>query len=227
MIDEVTEQRSAGWFKARLGNFTGSQVGNLMTSAREKGKVFGKTAEHYIEQIAGERMINPVYINDDELFQQYLDYASISTKDMRWGQEQESAARELYAKMTYSMVAEVSSCKHDTIPHFAASPDAIVIGFDGSILRCLEIKCPKIATFIKYMSIIDGASLKATEPMYYWQVMAEMECTGAPAADFIAYNPWLVNPIHIATIERDEEAINALKERVQLANQLIKDKYNI
>ncbi len=227
MIDEVTEQRSAGWFKARLGNFTGSQVGNLMTSAREKGKVFGKTAEHYIDQIAGERLINPVYVDDDELFRQYLEYASISTKDMRWGQEQEGAARELYAKMTGNQVHEVSSCKHDAIPHFAASPDAIIYNRDGSPFRCLEIKCPKIATFMKYLCITDGASLKAAEPMYYWQVMAEMECTGAQSTDFVAYNPWLVNPIHVATIERDEEAINALKERVQLANELIKEKYNI
>lgn len=227
MIDEITEQRSAGWFKARLGNFTGSQVGNLMALSREKGKIFGKAAEHYIDQVAGERLINPVYIEDDDLFIQYLDYASISTKGMRWGQEQEDAARQLYAEMTGNQVHEVSSCKHDTIPHFAASPDAIIYNRDGKPFRCLEIKCPKIATFMKYTKIKDGATLKSAEPMYYWQVMAEMECTGAQTTDFVAYNPWLIDPIHIARIERDEDAINALRERVKLANEYIKENYNV
>ena len=62
----------------------------------------------------------------------------------RFGIEQEQYARETYIKLNNDVeVFEVASCKHDTIPHFAASPDGIVRGAD---LKCLEIKCPNIAT---------------------------------------------------------------------------------
>ncbi len=227
MIDDSIEQRSLDWHRARLGKFTGSQVGNLMAASRDKTKVFGKTAESYLREVASERMLNPRVVENDEAFTLYLDSKKVSTKAMRWGQENEGAARDQYVEATGNMVHEVSSCRHNTIPNFAASPDAIIYNRDGKPFRSLEIKCPKASTFVEYLDIVDGASLKAIQPMYYWQVMAEMECTESVSADFVVYCPFLDSPLHIAHIERDEEAIAKLNERVLLANEYLKQKYNV
>lgn len=40
----MIEQGSFGWLRQRLGNFTGSRIGDLMTSGK-KGELFGKTVD--------------------------------------------------------------------------------------------------------------------------------------------------------------------------------------
>lgn len=218
---DVTEQRSLAWFRQRLGYITGSKVGDLMKSGRRKEEAFGETAKSYLYQVAAERCINKAIVADDEYFQEYVEQTAVTTKAMAWGTEQEDTARELYAQRNGVDVEAVGSCAHDSIPLFAASPDGIVRMPDGTV-RIVEIKCPNANTYMRYLTEIgDGEDLKATKPEYYWQVMAEMSCTGATSADFIAYCPWLVCPLHVVTIERNEEDINTLEERVRLANEYI------
>lgn len=123
-------------------------------------------------------------MNDDGIFQDYIDQVSVNTKAMQWGADQEDAAKSLFMQMNFpeGEMAELSSCKHDTIPHFAASPDGAIYCRDGEDLKIIEVKCPNINTYMKYRTLIhDAASLKETEPKYYWQMMAEMSCTGAKA----------------------------------------------
>ena len=47
MITEGT-QRTLDWHRARLGNITGSAVGDLMKSGRRKDETFGETAKAYM-----------------------------------------------------------------------------------------------------------------------------------------------------------------------------------
>lgn len=221
MIAEGVEQRSLAWFRARLGCFSGSRVSELMKEGRKKGEPWSETAKAYISQVAAERMMNPTFVADDGIFADYLEWTSASSKAMRWGEEQESEARKLYMRLNPGVeVAEVSSCKHDTIVGFAASPDGMVYDRRGGGLKCLEIKCPSLGTYMKYRhDIKDNATLKSAKPEYYWQTMAEMSCTGAEATDFVAYCPWLTDPIHIVRIERDDDAIGLMEQRVRLANE--------
>ena len=89
-------------------------------------------------------------------------------------------------------------------------------------LGVLEIKCPNIGTFMRYKALVhDAASLKDTKPEYYWQMMAEMDCTGAVSGVFATYCPWLSKPFHYANIERVEDDIKLMEERVLLANEFI------
>lgn len=226
MIDMNDNQRSLGWFRMRLGNITGSRCGDLMKSGRKKDEVFGETAKTYIMQLAAERMMNPAVVNDDELFGQYVECTQVTSKAMRFGTEQEDAARSLFAGLANVTVVEPSSCRHDTLPHFAASPDGIIMRWDEKPLACVEIKCPKIDTFVKYMDIHDGATLKDINPQYYWQTQAEMMCTDTESCYFVAYSPWLVHPLHVALIERDEDDTQALTERILLANEMIEELTN-
>ena len=80
---------------------------------------------------------------------------------------------------------------------------------------------------MKYRTLIhDAASLKEVEAKYYWQMMAEMSCTGANSGVFITYCPWLSKPIYWAEIERVEDDIKLMEERVILANKFIDEIIN-
>lgn len=223
MINDNESQRDLGWFRKRLGHFTGSKIGDLMKSGKKKEQVFGDTALSYIYQVAAERMLNPVFVDDDELFSDYVEQMQITSKAIRWGQEQEDNAKDLLLRKNPGWeLAEVSSCRHDTIPYFAASPDAII--YDREKMMVAEIKCPNPNTYVKYATDIkDGETLKAAKPEYYYQMQSEMACTNAESGVFVAYCPWLTYPIHIVPIARDEETIKAIEERVIKANEIVEE----
>ena len=226
MIVDNVEQRSLDWHRLRIGSFTGSKIGDLMKSGRKKEQIFGDVAMSYVFKVAAERMLNPVFVNDDELFGQYIEQQQVYSKAIIWGQEQEDNAKDLLMKKNPEWeLADVSSCKHDNIPHFAASPDAII--YDRKKLMIGEIKCPSVHTFVRYLvEINDAESLKKVQPDYFYQMQAEMACTNAESGIFVAYCPWLVKPIHIVPIERDEEAIKAIEERVVKANEIVEQIIN-
>lgn len=117
-------QHSIEWFRKRLGIFTGSQIGLLMKKGRSD--YFSDTAKTYIYQVAAERSMNPAIINDDVLFEKYLNQTCVNTKAMQWGTDQEENARELYERLTGRHIVETGSCKHPAIEHFASSPDVII-----------------------------------------------------------------------------------------------------
>lgn len=225
MIEEDVVQRSVEWHRRRMGYITGSKVSDIMKSGRKKDDVLSATAKTYLYQLAAERMFNPAILDDDVLFGEYIDQTNFTTKAMEWGIEQEENAKRLYMKTYHpdKELIEVSSCRHDKVEWFAASPDGMVRNIDGNgNMRSIEVKCPTLSTYMLYRTEIhDADTLKAVKPEYYWQVMAEMSCTGAIDADFITYCPWLSKPLHVAHIERNEDDINIMLERVKLANEFI------
>ena len=222
MIDFETRQHSQEWFRARLGNITGSRCGDLMGRPRSKSETWTETAKSYMAQLAAERDMNPAIVENETLFDAYLEQTAVTSKAMRFGSEQEDNARRLFEQMAGVTVDEVSSCRHDTIEHFAASPDGLIL-VDLRPVACVEIKCPEQKTFVKYLDIVDGETLKSINPTYYWQTQAEMACTGTQMCYFVAYSPWQKNPLHVAKIERNEEDVAALTERVGLANEYIEN----
>ena len=200
-----------------------------MKCGRKKEETWSETARSYIYQVAGERLFNKKFLEDDGIFQDYLDLISVSTKAMQFGSDQEDAAKSLFMQMNFpeGEITELSSCKHDTIPYFAASPDGAIYGRDGGDIKIIEVKCPNINTYMKYRTLIhDAESLKEVEPKYYWQMMAEMSCTCATSGIFITYCPWLSKPIHWADIERNGYDVNLMEARVMLANEFIDEIIN-
>lgn len=230
MINDNYKQHSIDWFRLRCGCITGSKVADIMSSGRKKEDLFSQVGKSYLYQIAGERLFNPDFLNDDDIFQDYIDQVSVNTKAMQWGADMEDQAKACFCQLPQNEgieIADVSSCKHDTIPYFAASPDGAIYGRDGGDIKIIEVKCPNINTYMKYRTLIhDAASLKETEPKYYWQMMAEMSCTGAKGGIFIVYCPWLSKPIHWAEIDRVEDDIKLMEDRVILANDFINEIIN-
>jgi hypothetical protein len=70
------EQRSLQWYRARLGNFTGSSIHKLISKKNE----LTKTALSYIFEVAAERCLASKIVNGDEEFTEYLETVSVTTK---------------------------------------------------------------------------------------------------------------------------------------------------
>lgn len=216
----MEKQRTLDWFRKRLSCWNGSEVGKLMKTSNKKGEVFGDTAKTYIYKVAGERSLNPRVIEDDTMFEQYLDMVSFSNKFVEWGTEMEELAKKQFANKFLVSVEEVGSCKHESIPNFAASPDGIFYN-DGK-KYCLEIKCPKPEVFMKYKTCLcDWESLKDINEYYYWQCVAEIACTDSQGVYFCVFNPFINDPLFVCLLERNDELITALTERIKLAEEYI------
>ena len=214
-------QRTLEWYRKRLGKFTGSRIGDLMKKSKT-GNGFSETAMSYIYQIAGERMMNPSIVNDDYIFADYISQTEISSKQMRWGAEQEPDARRLYELKTGRRIVEVGACLHPTIPNFAASPDGYYYDEETSDKGIIEIKSVGVPTFARYRHRIkDNDTLLATEPKYYWQIMAELMCVGAIWCDFVVYNPFLVPSEFIVRIYPDEKDFSFMAKRIGEAEEIV------
>ena len=224
----MIEQNTLDWHRQRLGYFTGSRIADLMASGRKKDEIFGKTAMAYIYEVAGERMMNPKMAADDQMFSDYLALVHPTSKTMEWGHEYEDMAVEVMEAKTDITAERVGSTAHPAIPYFSASPDRLFTAPDG-LSGVLEVKCPMPKTFMLYRAeIIDSTTLKAVRPEYYWQVMAEMMCTGKEYAYFTAFCPYIKGgTLHYVLIPADRDAFKTIEERVMAANEIINSKFNI
>lgn len=216
----MIEQGSKEWFLSRLGKFTGSAIGDLMTKGRTKDKLFGDKAMTLIYKVASERCLIPAYIEDDYLWEIYQNQVSFSNKYTQFGQENEGLAIEVYESIKGITCEEVPSVQHPTIPTFAASPDRLVT-IDDERIVC-EVKCPKPEVFMEYKhKVVDNESLKSVESRYFYQVQAEMMCTGCKQADFIVFCPFLKPNIHIVRITADEQVQKDIEHRICEAEKII------
>ena len=214
-------QRTLEWYRKRLGKFTGSRIGDLMKKSKT-GNGFSETAMSYIYQISGERMMNQSIVNDNYIFADYISQTDISSKQMRWGTENEPDARSIYELKTGRRIVEVGSCQHKDIPNFAASPDGFFYDEETGEKGIIEIKCVGVSTFAKYRDKIhDNKTLLATEPKYYWQIMAELMCVGAIWCDFVVYNPFLVPSEFIVRIYPDEKDFEYMAKRIAEAEEIV------
>ena len=214
IIKAQPTQHSLDWYRARLGKFTGSQVGRLMKSGRGKDEYFGKDALAYITEIVTERLLNPSVVTLDDLFEEYLLQVTPSSKAMAWGNDQEMNARGVYVSITKRKVTSCGAIQF--CDYFADSPDGLCIEDNGAI----EIKCPQNKTHTDYLvGVHDAESLKAIKPEYYWQCMAHMTVSGADWCDWMSYCPFSKKPLHVVRIERDSSAIATLLDRLELAEQ--------
>ena len=218
------EQHSREWFVARLGRWTGSEVGKLMQSGRSKSDTFGETAKGYIYDKAGERLLRDEVRNDEAMWNEYYTLTHTTSKAMDFGSEQEPYARKRYHKVTGNEVHEVGLLLCKDIPEFGSSPDGIVQE-GGRITRAIEIKCPMGSNFVKYAMMQTADDLKKTNSQYYWQCVSHCIVSGASVCDFIIYNPFLCPDarLKVLQIEPPVDDIALLLERVRLAETMCRE----
>ena len=95
-----------------------------------------------------------------------------------------------------------------------------------------EIKCPKYDSG-NHMRVInnvkDGESLKEYNKDYYWQVMANMYVFGAKHWYFCSYAEYMNDAfkLHVVRIDRNEEDISTLVDRLISAKNTVKSFYSV
>jgi hypothetical protein len=157
----MMEQRSAEWFAARLGRATGSAFADAM--AKLKNGQPSERRNKYAIQLVAERLTGQPTPH-------------FETAAMRWGVDNEPAARVEYAWLRSTEVEEVGFIAHPSIMA-GISPDGL-IGADGG----LEIKCP--TTVVHIETILNGMP-DDHKP----QVQGAMWITGRAWWDFVSYDP--------------------------------------
>jgi putative phage-type endonuclease len=188
--DATLVQGSEAWFAARLGKVTASRIADV--AARTKTG-YGASRASYMAELIVERLTRqtaPSYENDA----------------MRWGTEQEPAARMAYSFMQDASVEEAGFVPHPLIADTGASPDGLI----GN-LGLLELKCPTTATHIETL-------LSQKIPgKYISQMQWQMACTGRHWADFVSYDPRLPASMQlwVRRVDRDASLIGELEDEVR------------
>jgi len=199
-----TVQRNDSWHAERLGIPTASMYHAIMTEPRTKADkeagLLSDTAFTYAIELVKQRLTNEV--------------SDLNNTAMQWGTDHEPQAVEAYQALTGNKVIECGFVKHPTL-ETGASPDGL-IGLDGSI----EIKCPynsihHIKTFLR------GEVPK----QYIAQVQGQMWVMETEWVDFISYDPRMPehSQLKIIRVERDEDYISQLAEKVSAFIEKIKD----
>lgn len=195
-----SEQRSEDWKKERYGKFSASEIYKLLGI-----KALGETGKSY----AIEKAIESLYGEFEE------NYISI---DMERGENTEPLAFAKFKELKGLEFLEVSNCSFFKFnDHAGASPDGLV-----SNNSVLEIKCPKSTTFFKLVATNE------IDSKYYAQMQMQMLCTGSDRAYFFNY---LIHDgteyYHEIIVERDEDMIEKIKERLNQAIEIKTEYINL
>ena len=188
--DEKLKQHSQEWFQRRWGKTTGSKVADIMPGKRGE---YLASRKHYLAEKVCELLTLQIpnhYVTDA----------------MRWGVDNEAAARARYELEEQTLVELVGFVEWPGMEKLAGgSPDGLV-GDDGII----EIKSPMSHNHIEWM--IEGK----VPDKYVWQCQFYLGCTGRKWCDFRSDDPRLGKPFHAFTIrlERDDDKIAKMREEI-------------
>lgn len=197
------QQEIEQWYRQRAGKFTASRFGDLMVSGRGKDETFGQAALSYIYQVAGERIGSYSFPFD-----------SSST---RWGKENERLAFLEYCDRVGSEPENwlTGTDAFIQINEFVGgTPDGVCLP------GCVEIKCP-----YSPQEHVRTLHEKTVPKQYEWQVHGHMLLTAADYCDFVSFDPRITNEQYrmvILRIERDEEKLTQLRDRLVAATRLVK-----
>ena len=185
------EQRTEGWFQARLGKPSASSFHKLITPTGKPAA----SADSYINDLIAERITGR--------------QASVFVSDaMQRGTDLEPLAVEVYELINDCKVFDIGFCLHDEI-EAGASPDGLV----GDV-GLLEIKCPLGNTMVSYLRAGNVLPSK-----YIPQVQGQLWITDREWCDFMAYHPDMT--VLLVRVERDQEYIDKLEAEVIKACETI------
>ena len=163
----------------------------------------------------------------EEYFNRY--YKRPDSESTRWGISNEFQAIKEFTQKANFQYKETGFVLHPIIKDIGATPDAQIIEDEiSNELIIAEVKCPfNQSVHLKYVNkILDTETLKRSKSKYFWQIQGAIWITGAKYCYFITFDPRIngENRLHYTKIEKDEEAIDRLQQRVAVAIQL-KRKY--
>lgn len=203
-----SEKKREQWLKSRLGKFTSSELGRLMTY-EDDIHVLPKGALTYIEEKALEIM------TDGESVKQF------SSESMERGNEKEleaiSAFEQKYGLKCYATGEDqefIQLCSY-----FGGTPDGLI-----DIDDMAEVKCPNSKTHLfRINNIRTQEDFKKHEKSYYWQIQGNLLSSGRKRCFFIDYDDRFVNTelqLFVIEIHRNETDIEKAKIRLSMAEKV-------
>jgi len=186
------EQNTEEWFNLRLGKVTSSNFAKIMAN---EDKAFGKPALEYAQKVA----LEIVTKERDES-------SSYNNSYMDRGHEFEPVAVNRYEIETFYDVTN-GGFNHNKSKTIGDSPDGNV-GENG----CIEVK--SVIPNTQWKRIKKGG----IDSAYKWQIHGHIWLGNRDWCDFISYCPEMPynKQIHIYRVERDEDMIKRLQNRIKL-----------
>lgn len=187
------------WELQRVGKFTSSRIGDLMTSGRRKDEFWGQTAMNYIYEKVAELVTG-------------VPQFKAETRAMEWGTDNEPYAIERYNKYAENKIEHLGTVFVPFNDMCGGSPDGFIK--DNWIV---EVKCPyNSANHIK--TLLD----RTLDKKYMFQCQANMLFSGRDYCMFISYDPRMKSEeLELVTIpiKRDEKICDQILERVNMATE--------
>ncbi len=207
------ERPNEEWLIQRLGKLTGSQIPKIVKRTKDKKGwqlSDGMVCDNLLYRIAWERFLT--------VESEGLNRLSVNSKPIEHGVDYEA---EGIAKYEEVQEVEVNRTQvyHTLTDYFGGTPDGF-IGEEGMV----EVKCPwNGGNHLK--TLFTG---EIYNPEFYIQIQSYLLITGRKWCDFVTYDPDMPEGLNISInrIERDEELIEAIKEIVDQAEQIIKEIVN-
>ena len=159
----MNDAEKAAWLDARTGKLTASRMAEAMEMTKA-GKPSAARVR-LMHEILAERLtgdVAPHFVNDL----------------MRWGLEQEPAAKDAFELATGNLLAPCGFIDHPEIDGFGFTPDSL-LGDDAVV----EFKCPQTTTHIAWK--LAGVVPEQHRP----QILAQLACTGRTRAVFCSFDP--------------------------------------
>lgn len=203
-IKEI-EKRKA-WLLSRRGKLTSSEYGRLMG--------YEKDAKYQTQLTKG----GMTYAYEKYLECITSESESFSNGSTDHGNEFEAEAAVRFMEETGLEIQNYGKDQEfiELGEHLGCTPDGL-IGEDAGF----ESKCPNSKTHDHYLSNIQCQdTFKKVCSDYYWQIQGSMYITGRKHWYFVSYDPRFTEKeeqILILKVERNEEDIENLKNRLRLA----------
>ncbi len=163
--------------RMRWGNFSSSEIGNLMKVAKD-GVSFGKPALEYVAECNYERNLGRSIETDT------------NAKNFSWGHLIERRCFNLLG-LDYKL-SSTETDVHPQIPYWVGSKDGNKFDEGKTVI---EIKSPiTLKSFCQFMEKPDIESIRKNHPsgeMYFWQTISNAILTESKYAELIVYVPYL------------------------------------
>ncbi|WP_374464167.1 lambda exonuclease family protein [Chryseobacterium sp.] len=199
------EKKREEWFKSRLGKFTSSDLGKLMTY-EDKINELPKGALTYIEEKALE------ILTEGQCVKRF------SNDSMDRGNEKELEAIEVF-EQKYGVKCYATGEDQEFVElcsYFGGTPDGLIMDEEG-----IEVKCPDSKTHLfRLKNVKTEQDLKKHETKIYWQIQGNLLTTGRKKWHFIDYDDRFTKKelqLHVVEINRNEEDIQKIKTRLKMA----------
>lgn len=164
----------------RWGRFTSSNIGDLMSVAKDKVS-FGKPALTLIEEKAMERRLKRTLSVEN------------TSRLLDWGKSAESIAFDKLGTQ-YTMCSD-ETIIHKDYPYWAGTPDLIRHTSEGQIV--CDIKCPfTLKSFCTFIDSFERGGIDEVRKQhqdgekYYWQLVSNAVLTGCNKAELVVYMPY-------------------------------------